>query len=414
MTKIVVPAILCCLLCSCIVTNTEEWPLFMHDLQHTGYSFSTMPESLSVLWEFKKPLSSLTYVIVSEEKVFAAFIPRCVCCLDITSGSLYWETSGSIEGFPAVGKNKERIYVGLDDGFLCLDSMAGNVLWEYEDIFAAFGSPPIVVDEYVYVGSASEFTTFIDVWDSSIDHLEHQRRLLCFNAKTGEIVWEFRGKDAIFTSPSYYDGEIYTSDRHSVYCLDAEVGEVVWEKEMKGASYLSLSQDGERIFVVSRGEMDKSLERLNCLQRDNGELLWYYDCRSSITSPSAVGYGKVFFGSHDGTLYCVDTAKGDLLWKREMGTSISAPVPADKKIAIGAGAVLYILNAKSGDIIESYKTETAIESIALSDGKLVVGEVGGKILCLGSSQKGFLYQVAFIIAILVIAALVIYLRKRTQ
>lgn len=389
------------LLCGCVL-QTDEWPVFMHDPQHTGYSASKMPESLYVLWEFERPRFSMMHVIISKGKVIGALMPSYIFSLDITDGSLQWETRESIRGFPAV--DKERMYIGAYDGILCLDTNTGDILWKYEEEFAIVGSPPVVIDEYLFVGSGCDSPLFIDIPDSSIDPYENQRRMLCLHAETGEVVWVFHGKRIIYVSPCYYNSRVYISDGHSVYCLDAETGELIWEKEIKGGQ-LSLSQNG-KIFVGTYEGV------LNCLQSDNGELLWQYDGQSPITTPPAVGYNKVFFGSENGTFSCVDS-EGTLFWKQEIGPEICPPIVADRKVAVGAGNTLYILNAKSGEIVESYVTEARIDSIALSDGNLVVGEANGKVLCLGSSQKDSSYQVAACI-VLIIGALVIYVQKRTQ
>ena len=164
---------------------------------------------------------------------------------------------------------------------------------------------------------------------------------------------------------------------------------------------------------MSLGETGNRLERLNCLQC-SGELLWQYDCGSLITPAPAVGYDKIYFGTQNEVFYCVDANQGDLLWKQEVGPYICPPVVADGKVAVGVWNALHILNAKSGKIIESYKIETQVVSIALFNGKLFVGEANGRILCLGSSQKGSSYKVAACIVVVFIAALVIYIQRRIQ
>ena len=231
--KVLMCTVLSCVLCGCMQHN-NEWPVFMHDLQHTGYSPSQMPESLGVLWEFKGSDYGLAHIIVFKENVVAALIPGIVLSLDSADGSLQWRTGAPIHGFPAA--DKERIYIGMSDGILCLDSNTGGIRWKYEEEFTNVGSPPIIIDEHLFVGSGYGSIQFIDVPDPSIDPLEKQKRLLCIHAETGEVTWVFHGKGIIADSPGYYNGCIYISDGYSVYCLDAKTGRMIWEKEMKGAS----------------------------------------------------------------------------------------------------------------------------------------------------------------------------------
>ncbi|MBU7017315.1 MAG: hypothetical protein HXS44_07375 [Theionarchaea archaeon] len=49
--KWIMTALLICLLYgSTLPGNTDDWPMFQHDPQHSGYSSSPMPESLKEVW----------------------------------------------------------------------------------------------------------------------------------------------------------------------------------------------------------------------------------------------------------------------------------------------------------------------------------------------------------------------------
>jgi outer membrane protein assembly factor BamB len=404
-----------CLACGCIVQyHNVEWPLFMYDPQHTGYSPSGMPGSLSLLWESKEFDSYISHVIVSEGRVIAVLGPRHVISLDITDGSLQWDVGGDFAAYPAAGKG--RIFVGVHDGILCLDSVTGNLLWKYEDEDLRYvSSPPIIVGDHLFVGTGCEFFQLVDSYsDTARDPFEAQERMLCINVESGEIIWEFRGKETISDSPAYFDGRVFICEGSNIDCLNADTGELIWEKDVEVGYHLCLSDDGKKLFLESY------VGALECLNSDNGESLWQFDCGSSITLPIAVGYGHVFCGSEDGVLSCVDSDRGDLIWKRELGNFPSAVasrqvnilILADKNVAVAAGKTLYILDARSGKTIESYTVETRIESIALSDGKLIASEGTGRILCMGSSQNPTYPVLVFILAIAAITVLLILVRKK--
>lgn len=377
-----------CLLCSCIVHKNIGWPMYMYDPQHTGYSYSRMPKSLYLLWEYKEFDSYLNNVIVSEGRVIAVLEPRHIISLDISDGSLQWHFDGDFSGYPAA--TKDRIFVGTINGIFCLDAITGSILWEYKDknlFHNYFDSPPIVVSEYIFIGTGSEGFQIVDSGYPIGDPFERQKRLLCIHTQSGEIMWEFHGKGIISESPAYADGRVFISGGSSIYCLDADTGDIIWEKEVDVGYHLSLSHDGKKIFIESYGEV------LECLNSDNGESLWQFDCGSLITVPIAVGHKRVYCGSEDGMFYCIDLNRGDLIWKKELGNfpsgvlrrQVNILVLTDKKLAVGAGKTLYILDTRSGKILESYTAEIYIDSIALSDGKLFIGERTGRILCLGSS-----------------------------
>jgi hypothetical protein len=64
------------LLCTGIVAEgTDDWPVFQHDPQHSGFSSSTMPTSLREVWATGKPsLRSglLSNFVISEGRIFTA------------------------------------------------------------------------------------------------------------------------------------------------------------------------------------------------------------------------------------------------------------------------------------------------------------------------------------------------------
>jgi outer membrane protein assembly factor BamB len=145
-----------------------------------------------------------------------------------------------------------------------------------------------------------------------------------------------------------------------------------------------LSLDGEKIFVgTSFG--------VACLDIETRDTIWQFDCGEMIFTTPAVAYDKVFFGTLNGLFYCLNSENGELIWKLETGSEISEPqdriscsaLVADGKVAFGTGnGVLYIVDVQSGEIFESLQlSEDGINSIALSDGKLIVGDVKGRIFC---------------------------------
>ena len=386
----------CCLLCSCMQPHTDDWPMFQHDPQHTGYSPSKMPEFLQVLWEFEGLDSFRTYLIISQKKVIAAFNFHSVLSLDITDGSFLWETREHAERFPTA--DEERIYIGSFGEIFCVDAVTGKHLWQHHEENVYFESPIVVDGNFI---TNCSVPAFIDGPLVPSDVHEKNKKVFCLDTETGNVVWEFYSKAG--STPPIYDESVYIHDGASIYSLNVETGDVIWEKEseIEGASHLSLSQDG-KIFVASYGGV------VSCLERDSGRLLWQYDCKSVITNALCVAYNRVFFGSGDGTFYCLDK-KGELIWKREVGSGFCSPLAADKKVAVGAENVLYIMSAQSGEIIESYNVRDTITSIALSDGKLVVGTENG-ILCLGSSQHDPYLSIACLF-IVVMITLVVYAKK---
>jgi outer membrane protein assembly factor BamB len=392
--------IVTCLLCSCITARgTDDWPMFQHDPQHSGFSPSSVPLSLKERWVHEEYGKDQMDFVISGKRLFVARWST-LSALDIDDGSVLWSFGGEsrpdlgLRSFPAVADN--RVYMSAFQEILCLDAGTGRILWNHEVRFLDFTSSPISIGEHVIIGGGTTQTPF-HYSQENVRALEYAlkcaKRLLCLNARTGEVLWEFYAADIADATPAYFNGRIYINDGfRNIYCLDEHTGDLVWERKIEQMTCSSLSLNGKRIFVGTS-------EGMVCLKLETGDILWKFNCDWTSETP-AVAYGKVFSGSFDGIFYCLNAEDGELVWEIETGSGISEPkgriscpaIVADGKVAFGTGnGVLYIVDAKSGKIHESVDLgESSISALALSDGKLFIGQDNGKITCFeGSAPREF-------------------------
>jgi outer membrane protein assembly factor BamB len=87
---------------------------------------------------------------------------------------------------------------------------------------------------------------------------------------------------------------------------------------------------GAKVFV---GSIDN---RLYCIEGGTGRVLWRFQAASTISSSPAVGdlsgdgSPEVVFGSYDGRIYCIDCQNGSLVWRYTARSQIQAsPALAD-------------------------------------------------------------------------------------
>jgi outer membrane protein assembly factor BamB len=123
-----------------------------------------------------------------------------------------------------------------------------------------------------------------------------------------------------------------------------------------------------RLYV---GSEDKNLY---CLDTGTGGLLWTYQVGAGIESSPAVADGKVYLGPDDGNVYCLDAATGSLIWKTPVGgyieanfdsmaRLISSPALVGGKVYVGSlDDNLYCLDANSGSVKWTVKTAGYITS----------------------------------------------------
>jgi outer membrane protein assembly factor BamB len=360
--------------------------------------------------------SFLFNLVVSEENLFASGY-GIVYTFDINTGAILQECNETRAGFtfPAVEDN--RMYLNANYWIYCLDVDTGETAWYHYVMLLDFLSYPIVIDGRVFVGGGRPVEN-IPQNPQSMELLDrarkYARRVMCLDAATGDIVWEFYASGRTVYSPAYFDNKIYVNtESQFVYCLDAETGELIWEKIIDWNSCAPLSLDGERIFV-------RTYEGIICLDIETGETLWKANSKSELYRTPSVAYNKVF-GSADEILYCLDAQTGDIIWEIKAESHITTHVVvADKRAAFGtAKGMVYIVSANSGRLYDSvdlqygtHEYQSEITALALSDGKLIVGQGGGRITCFeGSDRNLSLFIPIFAISALLVAILVLYRRR---
>jgi len=96
--------------------ETDWWPMFRHNLAHTGYSTSTAPNTNSIVWSYKTKVSVWSSPAVADGKVYVGSVDFNVYCLDADTGSKIWSymTGNEVLSSPAVVDGK--VYVGSFDG----------------------------------------------------------------------------------------------------------------------------------------------------------------------------------------------------------------------------------------------------------------------------------------------------------
>ncbi|MEM8734444.1 MAG: PQQ-binding-like beta-propeller repeat protein, partial [Planctomycetota bacterium] len=127
----------------------------------------------------------------------------------------------------------------------------------------------------------------------------------------------------------------------------AEDPKPVWEQEI-GLGYSGPVVAGERVVVTdyvqesgsitnNAGKRDELFgdERISCLDRRSGEILWQYDydCNYKISYPSGpratpvIHAGKVIALGSEGDLLCLDLSTGEVLWQVSFREQFGAQTP---------------------------------------------------------------------------------------
>jgi outer membrane protein assembly factor BamB/pimeloyl-ACP methyl ester carboxylesterase len=134
---------------------------------------------------------------------------------------------------------------------------------------------------------------------------------------------------------------------------------------------------------------------VHCLDAATGALVWNYTTGSRVLSYPAVADGRVYVGSNDKNLYCLDAVTGAKIWNYTTGNNVqSSPAIADGRVYVGSwDDKVYCLNAATGALVWNYTTGgDVISSPAVADGKVFVGSNDDDVYCLNAADGAHVWS----------------------
>ena len=346
-------------------SSVNWWPMFHHDLSHTGYSTSKAPNRNATLWSYTTGGYVDSSPAVVDGRVYIGSGDKKVYALNASTGALIWNyTTGSgVMSSPAVADG--RVYIGSgDDKVYALNASTGEFIWSYTTGMSV-SSSPAVADGRVYIGSGD-------------------KKVYALNASTGEFIWSYTTDYWVYiSSPAVAGGKVYIgSVDDNVYALNASTGALIWSYTTGNDILSSPAVADGKVYV---GSYDNNVYALNA---STGEFIWSYTTGNLVLSSPAVADGRVYIGSGDYKVYALNASTGEFIWSYTTGNPVhSSPAVADGRVYIGSyDNKVYALNASTGALIWNYKTGSwvYISSPAVADGRVYIGSGDKKVYAFGS------------------------------
>ena len=316
------------------------WPTFRHDNTRTGRSSIAGPLTKTVKFEWNEGLGqAIMSGIIIDSKGRALF--RCndgyVYCID-SDGQLAWSyyvSGGWDYGTPCIDKNG-FVYVGSTGGTLsCFDS-EGTFQWSKGYGYGSLDGGITVQDDgtIVFVAMSSGAGRVVktdslgnEIWnystgattpdgpsigdDGTIYVVTHGGQMHAIDQNGGKVWVTQLGSSQMSSTPALGPDGMFVGDwGGNVYCVRYD-GSIKWTKHLSGdsiSSFAAVSSDG-RMYIGSRDDS------LYCLDQESGGISWKYQTCGDIgtTSPVLDGAGRVYVASYCGHFYCL-TVDGDLVW----------------------------------------------------------------------------------------------------
>lgn len=238
-----------------------------------------------------------------------------------------WREKGIVESFPDEGlKVKWRTPVGL--GY----------------------SGPAVADGKVYVMDYQLRSGNIENSPGARGQLEGQERVVCFDAESGEMEWQYAYERAYELSypsgprctPTVNDGRVYALGGHGdLTCLDARTGDVIWKKDLAKEYNAPTPIWGFAAHPLVDGDL------LHCIVGGEGSVAVAFDKKTGkevwrALSASEQGYCPPTMIEHAGVkqlliwhpdaLNGLDPRTGEVYWSVDLKPSYGMSVTAPRKV----------------------------------------------------------------------------------
>ena len=192
-----------------------------------------------------------------------------------------------------------------------------NILWTHSLGGLFIDSSPAFYDDKIYVGSSDG-------------------KICCLYSTDGSEIWTYTTGDYIRSSPAVADGKVFVgSNDGKIYCLDVDPFDD----------------------LIDEGFDDPD---------DVGyDLLWVYLTGGDVYSSPTVVEDRVYVGSNDKKVYCLDAGNGALIWQNQTGGKV---VSSPAVLHTRGGEDLKVYFERSGDNFLSVFLEG--EARVIYEGKL--------------------------------------------
>ena len=150
--------------------------------------------------------------------------------------------------------------------------------------------------------------------------------------------------------------------------------DLLWSHEVGGAITSSPVVSGGRVYFGSDDGF------VYCLDAETGERKWAFETEDLVEAPPLIADGAVFIGSNDTFFYALEAESGELRWKAQTMDKIlggANVVTAGESTIVVVGsydANLYAYDAASGEQLWVYTTDNYVNGTpAIHDGKAIFG-----------------------------------------
>jgi outer membrane protein assembly factor BamB len=373
------------------------------------------PANLHIAWQYScsEPTALLA---CGDGKLFLGSFQGAVYALNGADGTFLWRSSklGMANTYSATYYEGKLYHGTATTTLTCYNANTGQILWDKNEGGRSF---------FVYGMAAAYGRIFAHNIDANGGFVG------CWDAQTGNMLWKTSAFYYIgYIEPALADGKLYlqtsdqpeggevaglTSTGYEFSCIDAFTGQKLWTLDQSvsqpiiaygnlyaGGTCYGDSYQTPTAWTYWRGNMN-SPGVTNQIAPEKLNVRWTFTAGGPITSSPAIVNGKVYVGSNDNNIYCVDADNGNKIWEFTTGFRVaSSPAVSGGVVYTGSDdGYVYAINADNGQkiwqtsvggfypsvMVEVATWQVRSSPIVVND-KLYVGALDGNVYCLNTAD----------------------------
>lgn len=323
--------------------NTKNYP-------RPDFSVNQKYPETKARWVFQSEANVISTPAVTNRLVVFGNQNGAVEALALATGKKQWhyQTGGPIFSSPAVSGNS--LVFGSADGFIYCLTLDGKLRWKRKTGAAVLGSP-LIEKEVVYIGGsdghvrALALRTGKDVFD--FGELQGpvvakpvlvskvllfgawDKYLYAYDVQKQALLWKWSNGSSVINyspaacTPVVKDGVVYVAapDRF-LSAIDLASGQTLWRtNEAAVRESIGLSEDGKLVY----GKTMQDTVVAFFTNREKPRLAWKLNAGFGYEhTPSMLieSEGRLFFGTRNGVVYCVEPATQNLLWAHKIDNAM--------------------------------------------------------------------------------------------
>ncbi|MCU0660731.1 MAG: PQQ-binding-like beta-propeller repeat protein [Myxococcota bacterium] len=299
-------------------------------------------------------------------------------CLDLASGRSVWryDVDDAVGSVPLYDSVRKAVYFGADDGrFYALQARSGRLLWSL-DVGSEIRRAAVQREDTLYVASADD-------------------TVLALDAKTGQIIWQYRRPPTAGFASMGYAGLVLSGDSlftgfsdGTVMAIDAVAGGPLWEADLAQDVPITTANSG----IVSLTDADATpvlvggflvaasvAGGVRGLDPASGKVVW---SRPDVVGATglAADIGTVYAALAGKGLVALDGSNGQTLWTQAATTGVLQDPVVFRDVVIVSDSEfgLAVFSNAGGRLLQRLDPKTGIfaRPAVLGSYALVLGNRG--------------------------------------